>query len=102
MKISEFQKMILEIYGSRDSNRGVERTFLWLVEEIGELAEAVRKNDKTAIEEELADVIAWTVSVANLTGIDVEKAIKKKYPGVCPKCKSSPCTCKGGDDVSSN
>ncbi len=86
--------MIDEIYGSRDTNRGVERTFLWLVEEVGELSEAIRKGDKESMEEEIADVIAWTVSIANIVGIDVEKAIKKKYPDRCPKCKSKPCTCR--------
>ncbi len=93
MKISEFQKLIDELYGKRDKKRGLDRTALWLIEEVGELAEAVRKRDKELAEEEVADVIAWTVSVANLMGIDVEKAVKKKYPGKCPRCNSIPCMC---------
>ncbi len=94
MEISEFQKLIDELYGERDRKRGIDKTTLWLIEEIGELAEAVRKGDMQSIEEEVADVIAWCVSVANIAGIDVERAIKKKYPGKCPRCNSIPCKCK--------
>ena len=63
----------------RDKARGLYATFTWLVEEVGELAEALLKGDRESIEEELADVIAWTLSVANLVGIDAEEAFRKKY-----------------------
>lgn len=71
----EMRRMFYE----RDFSRGVYATFTWLVEEVGELAEAILSNNKENIEEEIADVIAWTVSLANLLDIDVEEAIKKKY-----------------------
>jgi len=94
MEIREFQDMIREIYFHKDSKRGVERTFLWFVEEVGELSEAIRKNDRKAMEEEFADVLAWLASLANLLGIDIEEAAKKKYPGVCPYCGKNPCECE--------
>ncbi len=87
--------MIRDIYFHKDSKRGVERTFLWFVEEVGELSEAIRKRDKEAMEEEFADVLAWLASLANLLGIDLEEAAKKKYPGVCPYCGKNPCECGG-------
>ncbi|AMQ17933.1 MazG nucleotide pyrophosphohydrolase domain-containing protein [Thermococcus peptonophilus] len=93
MEIREFQGMIRDIYFHKDSKRGVERTFLWFVEEVGELSEAIRKRDKEAMEEEFADVLAWLASLANLLGIDLEEAAKKKYPGVCPYCGKNPCEC---------
>ena len=93
MKFSKFQKLIDDLYGDRDRRRGLDRTALWMVEEVGELAEAVRKRDRELAEEEVADVIAWVVSVANIMGIDVEKAVEKKYPGKCPRCNSIPCRC---------
>ncbi len=93
MEISEFQRLMDELYGEKDRKRGPERTLLWLVEEIGELAEAVRKNDRRAVREELADVVAWTFSLANVLGIDVEEILKEKYPGRCPKCGEKPCRC---------
>ncbi|QXJ27411.1 putative MazG-like protein [Saccharolobus shibatae B12] len=68
-----------EMYFEKDSQRGIYATFTWLVEEVGELAEALLSNDSDSIQEELADVIAWTVSIANLKGIDIEEALKKKY-----------------------
>jgi NTP pyrophosphatase (non-canonical NTP hydrolase) len=80
MEIKVLQKALREEYYARDRERGVEKNVLWLVEEVGELAEAVLKKGKNSIEEEIADVIAWTISVANLLGVDVEEALTKKYP----------------------
>ncbi|MDI3474567.1 MAG: hypothetical protein PWQ79_417 [Thermococcaceae archaeon] len=94
MRISEFQKLIRDIYFHKDSKRGVERTFLWFVEEVGELSEAIRKRDRDAMEEEFADVLAWLASLANLLDIDIEEAARKKYPGVCPYCGKNPCECE--------
>lgn len=91
MEVRELQKMIAEIYLHRDLERGVERTMLWVVEEIGELAEAVRKGENVG--EEIADAIAWILSLANLYGIDVEGEILKKYPMLCKKCGKKPCEC---------
>lgn len=95
MEIKEFQKMMDEIYGSRDRKRGVEKTFLWVIEEVGELVRGIRKKSKEEIENEFADVVAWLFSLANLLDVDLERAIKK-YNGKCPKCGESPCICKDG------
>ncbi|HID43954.1 MAG TPA: nucleotide pyrophosphohydrolase [Archaeoglobaceae archaeon] len=91
MRMKDFQKMIYEIYYTRDSARGIDKTMLWLVEEVGELAEAVRKDDK--IGEEIADVIAWVTSIANLYDVDIEEELMKKYPGNCIRCGEKPCRC---------
>jgi len=93
MEIREFQELIRELYFERDSKRGKEKTMLWLVEEIGELAEAIRKNDLNSIGEEMADVFAWLVSLANLYGVDLENEVRKKYPGYCIRCGKKPCEC---------
>ncbi len=66
-------------YLERDRRRGLYATFTWLVEEIGELANAMLNNDTKSMEEEFADVLAWLLSLANLVGIDVERAFIKKY-----------------------
>jgi len=73
------QEAMRRAFYERDKARGLYATFTWLVEEVGELAEALLKGDRASIEEELADVIAWTLSVANLAGIDAEEAFRKKY-----------------------
>lgn len=85
MRLRCIQDYIKEEYLERDSRRGLYATFTWLVEEVGELAEAILSGDRNGIEEELADVIAWTLSVANLLGVDAEKAFLKKYGGA-KKC----------------
>ena len=95
MKISEFQNLIKELYYHQDSKRGIKDTFIWLVEEIGEIANLLKEKslDKEKVSQELADVIAWTISIANLLEIDVDNALKKKYPNKCVKCNKNPCEC---------
>ncbi|MFQ6123217.1 MAG: MazG nucleotide pyrophosphohydrolase domain-containing protein [Candidatus Heimdallarchaeota archaeon] len=94
MKIAELQKLMKDIYYHCDRERGIHQTFVWLVSEIGELANSIRKEDDLKeIEEEFADILAWTASLANLLNIDLERAITDKYPGKCPRCNSCPCKC---------
>ena len=93
MRISEFQEMMRRLYFHRDSERGVKGTYDWLVDEVEELREALEEGDKDSIGKEFADVIAWLASLANITGIDLEKAALEKYNCRCPKCQYSPCQC---------
>ena len=74
------------LYFHRDSERGVKGTYEWLADELQELWEALEEGDKEAVEKEFADVIAWLSSLANITGIDLEKAAVNKYNDKCPKC----------------
>ena len=95
MKISDFQDLMKKIFFHQDSKRGIKSTFTWLVEEIGELARVLKYEDidKVNASEEIADIIAWTSSLANLLEIDIEKALLEKYPNKCIKCDSYPCRC---------
>ena len=93
MHISEFQEMMKRLYFTRDSARGVDGTYNWLLEEVAELGQELKGNDREATEKEFADVIAWLASLANIMGIDLEKSALAKYPNKCPKCQSSPCAC---------
>lgn len=79
MELKELQEKLKEMYFTKDSERGLFPTFTWLVEEVGELAEALLSGNQDNVEEELADVIAWAISVANLKNVDVEEALRKKY-----------------------
>ncbi len=92
MEIKEFQDLIRQIYFTRDVQRGPDKTFLWLLEEVGELTRADRRKEEN-VGTEMADVVAWLVSVANLLGIDLEAELLKKYGRVCPLCSSIPCAC---------
>ncbi len=93
MHIHEFQNLMKQIYYHRDSERGIEGTFYWLVDEVKELEEAVKLQEKKAMENEFADILAWLASLANVTNIDLEKVTLAKYAGKCPKCKQKPCNC---------
>jgi NTP pyrophosphatase (non-canonical NTP hydrolase) len=93
MHISEFQEMMRRLYFHRDSKRGIEGTYRWFKDEVEELGEALRGEDKEALEKEFADVIAWLASLANVTDVDLEEASLNKYHNKCPKCRRSPCQC---------
>ena len=77
--LKKVQELMKESYYRRDSERGFHATFTWFVEEVGELAEALLSNDQEAIKEEIADVLAWLASIANLTDTDMEEAFRNKY-----------------------
>lgn len=92
MKVSEFQRHIAELYLDKDKRRGLDGTLLWLIEEVGEATEAARRKEPH-LADELADVVAWTASVANLAGVDLEAALARKYPETCKRCGAKPCVC---------
>lgn len=92
MHLRAFQQQIAALYGERDRRRGIDGTFRWLAEEVGELARALRSGDPQALREEVADVLAWTLSVATLAGVDAESAASRYAQG-CPKCGQNPCAC---------
>jgi NTP pyrophosphatase (non-canonical NTP hydrolase) len=93
LEINEFQDLIRELYQSRDEKRGMDKTFLWFLEEVGELTRAYRRGEKENIGQEMADVVAWLASMANLLKVNLEAEIQKKYPKVCLLCSASPCCC---------
>jgi len=93
MQVSEFQRLIERIYFERDNARGTGGTFMWFVEEVGELATALRAgHDKKALADEFADVLAWLCTLASISGVEMDEAIRK-YADGCPGCHRAPCTC---------
>jgi len=91
--IQEFQNMMKQIYFHRDFKRGAAGTYNWLVEEVGELGEALKHGDEKALQDEFVDVLAWLASLANVVNVDLESSALGKYSGKCPKCSHSPCNC---------
>ena len=77
MHISEFQQLISRKYKKRDQQRGIPATFMWFIEEVGELATALASNAEKNKEEEFADVFAWLCTLANISDVDMEKACEK-------------------------
>ena len=92
MDIANFQDVIQRTFGDKDRERGVPSTVAWLAEEIGELAQAVRKGTREQQLHEFGDVIAWVASLANQMGISLEEAAAR-YASGCPVCSSLPCEC---------
>jgi len=95
MTIRQFQQAIGETYLEKDSSRGIFASFGWLVEEVGELAGALRNGGHGELAHEFADCLAWLASLANMTGVDLEDAAGR-YASGCPRCNRSPCECVDG------
>lgn len=92
MDLAELQAVIERTFGERDRARGVPATVAWLAEEVGELAQAVRKGNPDQQLHEFGDVIAWVATLANQMGIDLTEAIER-YARGCPRCGTLPCSC---------
>src|SRR5215471_9614773 len=93
VSLSDLQALIRQMYFEKDQARGIEGTFLWLMEEVGELATALRSGTDDQRMEEFADVLAWLATIANVAGIDLSEAIARKYGRGCPGCGQFVCTC---------
>ena len=92
MDLDEFQRLIDATFGERDRARGVPSSVAWLAEEVGELAQAVRKGSHDQQVHEFGDVLAWLTSLANQLGVNLADAAKR-YADGCPRCRSIPCAC---------
>jgi len=93
LTLDDFQSLIDRMYGDKDRARGSTATFLWLCEEVGELAAAIREGTHAEKEGEFADVLAWLATIANVEGINLSEAVRKKYGEGCPGCGLFACTC---------
>ena len=91
--LDDFQALIRKMYFEKDQARGVDGTFMWLMEEIGELASALREGTHQDKMEEFADVLAWLTTIANVAGVDLSVAVASKYGTGCPGCQQLVCTC---------
>ncbi len=92
MDLDGFQRVIADTYLERDAERGVPATVAWLAEELGELAQAVRKGTPAQQLHELGDVLAWLASLANQLDLSLADAASRYATG-CPRCQAAPCTC---------
>jgi NTP pyrophosphatase (non-canonical NTP hydrolase) len=93
MTLNQLQDSIRTMYGAKDGARGLEGTFMWFMEEVGELSAALRGGSQQERLLEFADVLAWLATLANIAGVDLEAAMLAKYGGGCPGCGRSPCAC---------
>ncbi len=92
LTIAAFQAAIERLYGPRDRARGADATFVWFVEEVGELARALKRGERANLEEEVSDVLAWLATLASLAGVDLAGAAARYRDG-CPRCDHTPCAC---------
>lgn len=93
VSLADFQQLIRDMYFRKDTERGVDGTFMWFMEEVGELAAALRNGTQEEKSGEFADVLAWLTTIANVAGVDLSAAIHKKYGSGCPGCGQFVCTC---------
>jgi NTP pyrophosphatase (non-canonical NTP hydrolase) len=93
LTLPQLQDLIRTTYGAKDERRGVEGTFMWFMQEVGELATALRSGTDEERALEFADVLAWLTTLANIAGVDLDAALHRKYGGGCPGCGRTPCAC---------
>ena len=93
LTLSDLQQLIGTMYSHKDEARGIDGTFMWLMEEVGELASALREGDPGEQAAEFADVLAWLATIANVAGIDLQRAVSEKYAAGCPGCGEMVCSC---------
>ncbi len=91
--LGDFQQLIRDMYLRKDVARGVDGTFMWLMEEVGELAAALREGNHEDRMEEFADVLAWLTTIANVVDVDLSEAVRRKYGDGCPGCNQFVCVC---------
>lgn len=86
LTIAGFQALIRDRYLATDAARGAAGTFMWFVEEVGELATALQANapgrtptqaERNNLAEEFADVLAWLMTLANIQGVEIARALEK-------------------------
>lgn len=93
VSLADFQQLIRRMYFEKDVARGIDGTFMWLMEEVGELASALRSGTHEERLGEFADVLAWLATIANVAGVNLSEAIALKYGSGCPGCGQFACTC---------
>lgn len=93
VSLQAFQRLIREMYLEKDLARGVDGTFMWFMEEVGELASALRNGSAEERSGEFADVLAWLTTMANVVGVDLAAAVTAKYGCGCPGCAQFICVC---------
>lgn len=79
MELSKLREILKEKYYPIDAKSSALFLLSVLFEEVGELAESVRKKDVKRIEEELADVFFMVLSLANYFELDIEAKLIEKY-----------------------
>jgi NTP pyrophosphatase (non-canonical NTP hydrolase) len=93
ISLGDFQELIRQMYLEKDRARGIDGTFMWLMEEVGELAAALREGSLEEQAAEFADVLAWLTTIANVAGVDLTDAVRRKYGSGCPGCGQLVCAC---------
>ncbi len=114
VSVGQFQSLIKTMYYEKDQARGIAATFLWLTEEIGELASALREAEHAGeladgnsdqklqadfeekhknLSKEFADVCAWLATIANVAEVNLAEALFAKYGSGCPGCRKFVCEC---------
>ena len=92
MHLDDLRDLMVQTYGLQDTERGIPATVAWIAEEVGELAQAVRKGTREQQLHELGDVLAWLASLAAQLDLSMDEAVAR-YANGCPKCQTMPCAC---------
>lgn len=88
---STFAMKINEIYGEVNKGRDFEYIYSYLCRNSSYLSRSILRDGDSRLF--FAKSFSWLFSVAAKLEIDLGDVFRKKYPGVCPYCITSPCQC---------
>lgn len=100
--LADWSKHMSDVYGERNRRKGIDYVMGRLTNEIGELLSLAMRlpelegNQEQTLHEfslELADVISWIMTSANVLSVDLEQAVARRYKNGCTSCQAIPCTC---------
>jgi len=102
--LTDWSRHLEALYGARNRENGIQNVMNRLFKEISEIFSLTMdipfiKPDGTLDEIErefaleLADTLSWAIAVANMVGVDIEKAVLDRFGDKCWNCKKNPCEC---------
>lgn len=91
--IRNWQNRIENLYGEINTLISPQSMTIYLFKDLGDLAKAIRRHQKTLIESKIASLMAWTLAIGSKFDINLDVVIAQKY-NTCPVCKHKPCVCR--------
>ena len=92
--LDEWQRHLDRIYGARNRTRTSSEAWYRMLEEIGEVLQAARPPNLSAIETTLPDLFVWLAALADIENMSLSDAVGNRFAYGCPYCGATEnCSC---------
>ena len=89
--ISQFQNYISNLYRDVNEPRPIEYLYSYLFRTSAYLSRII--GEQKDAKEHFIKVFSWLFAISEKLNIDLEHALVRKYPNMCPYCMAKPCVC---------